>query len=310
MAGKRIRYILRAFDKPFGGVQQSRRHVKMLVEAGYDAAIVTDSLSDAHFYDIDVPTILEGDFKPAADDICVLPEGWHNHYVSFKDTPAQKICFCQNHYYVNRGFAEGQNFATFGIETVMCCSRVVANHLERVYGVADVTVVPCGIDIPSSVRTQKFLNITFMPRKSGVDGMVIRDIFRRKNPDLAGMRWVSVDGRSHADVMNILSHTAVFLSLSRREGFGLPPLEAMSHRTLVVGFHGDGGREYATPRNGYWIDEGDLVGCADALADAVRLLKAGRREVLDKLDQGQATAARYDRANMREKLLAFWSERV
>jgi hypothetical protein len=310
MGRKQIRYLLRAFPQPFGGCQQSRRHVQMLVKAGFDAAIVINDLSDAHFYNIDVPTILERDFRITGDQICVIPEGWHQHFVKMRDMKAEKICFCQNHHYVHRGFTENQNFSTFDISTVMCCSRVVANHVERYYGVKDVPVVPCGIDLPTAMMHRKYLNITFMPRKSGADGLVIRDIFQRKNPNMAALRWVSVDKRSHADVMNVLANTALFLSLSHREGFGLPPVEAMSHRTLVVGYHGDGGREYATSRNGYWIDDGNLVGCADALADAVRMLQAGSGEVANVLDEGEATAARYSIANMRDRLLAFWSERV
>ena len=310
MARKAIRYMLRAFPEPSGGCHQTRRHVKMLVDAGYDAAIVTNDLSDAHFYNMDIPTFLETEYKITSNDILVIPEGWHRHFKNLKQTPAQKICFCQNHYYVHRGFAPGQNFDTFDVKTVLCCSRIVANHIERYYGMKDVCVIPCGIDLPASAPDRKHLNITFMPRKSGADALVIQDIFRRKNPDLAHIRWVSVDKRSHAEAIKILSETAIFLSLSHREGFGLPPIEAMSLRTLVVGFHGDGGREYATHRNGYWLDEGDLVGCADVLARAVRMRQAGAREVIDMLDEAQATAARFSVAAMRDKLLAFWSERI
>ena len=311
MGRKQIRYLLRAFPQPFGGCHQSRRHVQMLVEAGHDAAIVINDLSDAHFYDINVPTILDRDFQVVTDQICVIPEGWNNHFKKLKDEPAEKICFCQNHFYVNRTFADGEDFSTFNVETVLCCSRIVANHIERYYGVKDVRVIPCGIELPKSTVEDKYLAITYMPRKSGLDAGIIRDIFRRKNPNMQAIRWISINGRSHVDAMNVMAQTALFLSLSHREGFGLPPVEAMSHRTLVVGYHGDGGLEYASPRNGYWIDEGDLVGCADALAYAVRMIHdGGRREITDKLDEGQATAARYDQSAMRDKLLQFWLERV
>ena len=310
MARKRIRYILRSFPKPFGGPLQIRHHVRALADAGYDAAIVTDSLDDQLFYDVEVPTILNRDYAISADDICVIPEGWRDHFLRFKDEPGRRICFCQNQFYLFKTFENDEGFASFGIDTVMCCSRQVANHVERHHGVKDVVVVPCGVVVPVEAPTEKTLSISFMPRKAALDAGFIRDLFRRRNPNMVRVPWVQIDGRGHADAMALLGRSSIFLSLSYREGFGLPPLEAMARRTLPVGFHGGGGLEYVTPRNGTWIAEGDLSGCADALADAVRLVHAGAREVVDKLDEGRATAARYGMDAMRERLFAFWSERV
>ena len=58
---KSIRYVLRAFQAPFGGPLQIRRHVKALAESGFDARMVTDSLSDDHFNDLPVPTLLRSE---------------------------------------------------------------------------------------------------------------------------------------------------------------------------------------------------------------------------------------------------------
>lgn len=310
MARMRIRYILRAFPKPFGGPLQIRHHVRALADAGYDAAIVIDSLDDQRFYNVEVPTILNRDYAISVDDICVIPEGWRDHFLRFKHEPARKICFCQNQFYLFRTFQNDEGFASFGVDTVMCCSRQVANHVERHHGVKDVVVVPCGVTVPVEAPTEKTLSISFMPRKAALDAGFIRDLFRRRNPNMVRVPWVQIDGRSHADAMTLLGRSSIFLSLSHREGFGLPPLEAMARRTLPVGFHGGGGLEYVTPRNGTWIAEGDLSGCADALADSVRLVHAGAREVIDKLNEGRATAERYGMDAMREQLFAFWSERV
>ena len=120
------------------------------------------------------------------------------------------------------------------------------------------------------------------------------------------MKWVPIDGLSHAEALAALGRCAIFLSMSHREGFGLPPVEAMSAGTLVVGFHGGGGLDYATPRNGLWRPEGDLAGCADALDEALSLIRAGRAEGRDMVEEGRRTAARYAPEVMREALVAFW----
>ncbi len=302
--------MLQSFAKPFGGPQQTRRHIKTLVENGFDAAMVIDNDKDAHFYNVDIPTILDKDYNASKDDICVIPEGWRRHFISLKDLPAERICFCQNHYYAHRAFSGDESFKTFGVSTVLCCSRQIANHIERYYDVADVCVVPCGVADPGETVHVKTLSIGFMPRKSHMDAGVIQSIFRRKQIGRPPVEWISIDGMSHDDAMRAMRRTTIFLSLSHREGFGLPPIEAMSVRTLVVGFHGGGGLEYATPRNGYWLDEGDLSGCAEALSTAVDLLRRRSGEAADLIDEGVLTAGRFSMDAMQEKLLAFWSERT
>jgi hypothetical protein len=197
---KSIRYILRAFQAPFGGPLQIRRHVKALAESGFDARMVTDSLSDNHFYDLPVPTLLRSNFNPTQSDICVIPEGWRKEFEELGQSGATLICLCQNHFYVHLGFKWKETFATFGINTVICGSRQVANHVERYYGVPDVQVIPCGIEMPPEVPRHKELAISFMPRKapwshssvlvSGAPGGVRPSAYRGDEPENAG-RWFS-----------------------------------------------------------------------------------------------------------------------
>ena len=310
MASKRIRYMLRAFDVPFGGVQQSRRHVRVLSDLGYDAAVVIDSDKDAHFYGDPVPRIFDRDFNATADDICVVPEGWRQHALELSRTPAQLICYCQNHFYLHRMFARGESFKSFRIDTVACCSRQTANFVERIYDATHVAVIPCAVDPSPPTNAARHLAIAYMPRKAAGDVQTIHAIFRRKYPEHAGVGWVAIDGMSHAEALGTLRRCAVFLSMSHREGFGLPPVEAMSAGTLVVGFHGGGGLDYATPRNGFWCSEGDLVGCADALDKALTLLRSGREEGRDVAVEGRRTAAGYGPQNLAEALVAFWNTRV
>ena len=310
MTGKRIRYILHAFDVPFGGVQQSRRHVRVLNELGYDAKVVIDSDKDAHFYGDPVPRIFDRDFNATIDDICVVPEGWRKHALELSHTPAHLICYCQNHFYLNRMFARGESFETFRIRTVACCSRQTANFVERIYDADHVAVIPCAVDPCPKMEMAPSLAIAYMPRKAAGDVQIIHDIFRRKYPVHAGVKWVAIDRLSNAESLSTLRRCAVFLSMSYREGFGLPPVEAMSAGALVVGFHGGGGLDYATPRNGLWCVEGDLMACADELDNALNLLRSGRGEGRDMIAEGRRTAACYEPQRMAEALVAFWKSQT
>ena len=310
MPNKRILYMLHAFDKPFGGVQQTRRHVRVLNEIGFNAAVVIDSDKDAHFYGDPVPRIFDRDLKISAGDICVVPEGWRQHAIELSRTSATMVCYCQNHYYLNRMFGPGESFRSFRIATVACCSRQTANFVERFYGAERVAVLPCAVDpYPAAVGPRKFA-VAYMPRKGRGDLGVIHDVFRRKYPVHADVPWVGIDGVSHEEARAMLARCAVFLSMSHREGFGLPPIEAMSGGGLVVGFHGGGGLDYATARNGLWREEGDLVGCADALAEALTLLRAGRSEAADMVTEGRRTASRYSPEALHAALSSFWKPMV
>ena len=91
--------------------------------------------------------------------------------------------------------------------------------------------------------------------------------------------------------------------MSRLEGFGLPPLEAMASGCLVVGFTGFGGLEYATKENGFWCGEDDLVTCACTLATAVRLVREQHPLVEQTVAAALQTAAAYSSLRQEQELL-------
>jgi hypothetical protein len=60
---------------------------------------------------------------------------------------------------------------------------------------------------------------------------------------------------------------------------------------MVAGFHGDGGREYMIPKNGWWADMGDYKGCTDGLCAAVEVLTTpGPGSILPRGEGGDGRA--------------------
>jgi hypothetical protein len=80
----------------------------------------------------------------------------------------------------------------------------------------------------------------------------------------------------------------------------------MAGGALVVGFHGGGGREYATPQNGDWFDEGEHLALAEALAARLDGLRAGE-DFTARRAAGYATAAEFSPARFEAELSAAWT---
>ena len=59
-----------------------------------------------------------------------------------------------------------------------------------------------------------------------------------------------------------MKESAIFMSFSRREGFGLPPQEAMACGCLVIGYHGQAGKEFLKEPYAYPIAEGEILSFA------------------------------------------------
>jgi glycosyltransferase involved in cell wall biosynthesis len=60
----------------------------------------------------------------------------------------------------------------------------------------------------------------------------------------AEWKLLPIHGRSEDEVAELLSETPIFLSFSYQEGLPLPPMEAAVSGNIVVGYTGEGGKEY------------------------------------------------------------------
>ncbi len=308
----RILYVNHDNPSPAGGVRVIYRHVSLLVKNGYPAFVV-------HFKPENRPTWFKSDASVifaadglglAPDDIIVIPEDHAQALNAFAAAPVTKFVFCQNHFYVFDGLGEGRNWADFGVSGVFCCSRVIQDFLTSVLGLPQAPVVPNSIDRslfrPGEQSADGRIRIAVMPRKMARQLTFIHRLFIRLCPDADRVVWLAIDGVKEAQVAETLGRSTIFLSLSRYEGFGLPPVEAMACGNVVVGFHGYGGLEYATPENGYWCPEGDLVECARTLSRVVSLALKDGDELAKVRQAGLETAAGYSIEAQERALISFW----
>lgn len=303
----RILYLSKNFGFPLGGVRAAYHHVRLLAANGLDAAIALVGDSKRPHFEDDVP-VVDGrrGLETEPQDIIVFPEPWHADMVRHRDRPIRRFVFVQNHFYMWYGLAGARSFGEIGIERVFCSSEVIAAYCGRVFPGPPPPVIHYGIDSALFRPRRKRAQIAFMPRKMEKEARFILETFRRLHPEFHDWRWVAIDRADESEVARILGESAIFLSLGRLEGLGLPPLEAMAAGCVVVGFLGDGGREFATRDNGLWCPAEDWDQCVGALARAARGIASRDPAIARIAAAGHETAKRYSFERTERELLAFW----
>ena len=105
----------------------------------------------------------------------------------------------------------------------------------------------------------KTRSIAYMPRKRPDEAKEVLAILGARGA-LEGWDLTPIINRSEAETAEILRRASVFLSFSHREGYGLPPAEALASGCVVAGFHGFGGRDISP--HALWVPDGDVLGFA------------------------------------------------
>lgn len=255
-----------------GGIKQIFLLADTLRAQGFDAVVFEEQGRRPAWFPSSAPVVSQGVFAPRADEVLVLPEDQPQILKIFKDWPQRKVIYSQNHFYGSLSLPNGESFADYGAAHAICCSRTTLEHMIWRHPNVKPFYVPCGIDrsLFSPAATKK-KNILYMPRKRPVEAAFIKDVFRYTYPECADWKWVEVHDKTEAEAARLMGEAKIFLALSRMESLGLTPLEAMACGCVVAGFTGLGGREFATPANGFWAEEDDFKGCAAQLRRAVDL---------------------------------------
>lgn len=208
---------------------------------------------------------------PGPRDLVVLPEFWLRAQATrFPDTPqvalVQVISTALGSMFLPIARAEvGGRMLKGAIATSQACLAATETFSDL-----PVALVPLFLDGGSlSFHGEKARQIAYMPRKRPEESAVLVE-FLRSDPALAGYEFVAIDRLKASEVHQILARSRIFLSFSEREGFGLPPAEAMAMGCITIGYTGVGGAEFFTPEVGVPVPDDDIAGFYRAVVDTVR----------------------------------------
>jgi len=291
-----------------GGIKYIFLMAELLREFGHEAEIIEEYERRPEWFPSTAPVVGQNALRPDPDQIYVLPEDQTHMLAPLKDWPQRKVIYCQNHFYSTYRLLDLQNYADYGVTHILCSSRTIYDYARMRHPQLTAHVVPYAID-PNLFRpAPKQKRIAFMPRKRSVEAAFIRDTFRFLYPQYRDWQWQELSNLGETDVAQAMNESYVFLSLSRLEGFGLTPLEAMAAGCVVAGFTGIGGREYATEANGFWANEDDFPACIEQLRAAIELSQqiGPAREVHSAACR--KTLASYTPEHFREAVKQAWEQ--
>lgn len=309
-----VYYLAPDHDRPSGGVRVIYRHVDTLNALGVPAAVVhTAAGFRCTWFDHDTRVLPSAEVPLRGCDVLVVPE-WYGPGLGSLPAGPRIVIFNQRAYDTFThipldGTAPGAPYAGVpGLAGLLAVSTDNADYLRYAFPAGPVHVTrnvidpavfgPAGGAVPGRAR-----RIAYMPRRRPAELTEVLHLLRARGV-LDGWELVPIDGRSERETADLMRGSAIFLSSSEREGFGLPPAEAMAAGCYVVGFTGLAGREFFDPVYCTPVPEGDVLAFARAVeaaceADPQALAAAGRAASATVLD-------RYSDAGLRTDLLAFY----
>lgn len=277
---------------PSGGIKVIYNYVEHLVALGHDARVWHGTPGFAYpewGSTAPVDTGLELPF--AAGDVLVMPETGGGKWAGLNPgVPTVMLCQGMDFVFADADFTRDVPGDYPGWPQATCAlgvSDAIVTFLEHACPPGfPVHAVPVEIE-PWFVPREKERRLALMPRRRREDLIGAVQLLRRSGR-LDGWEIVLIDGMTQAQVAEELGRAAIFLFGAEREGFGLPGAEAMAAGCFVVGFTGDGAKEYLTPDVASVVLDSDVVGMAEATLAAMDAFDHDRGSLRAKVDLGRS----------------------
>ena len=271
-------------DRPSGGVKMLYRHADVLARNGFKAAVLHQQRGfRCTWFANTTPVTYLPDVRLTVNDFLVIPEVFGPRTFSLSDIPAighacRKVIFNQNCYYTFLGhtfdsimspaFALPYARPDEYIATIVV-SEDSAAYMRFAFPGSRVFRIVNSINTRLfTFSDQKKPQICFMPRKHPEDAIQVLGLLRLRGK-LDDFSVVPIDNASEADVARIMRESLIFLSFGYPEGFSLPPAEAMASGCIVIGYHGEAGREYFLDDLCCPIRVNDTVGFVTAIESVI-----------------------------------------
>lgn len=308
---KRIIYFCFGNEKPIGGVKVIIQHAQIINNLENSEIIAEiffpeylDFTPDWFNFDCNIKRDAIFD---CSTDFIIIPEMWALLYGKLlKEAGIRYGIFVQNGYLIFHELNKNNYNELNDLCDIYLSSKVIVSIsddidqcLITIFPKIESKLVRVSLSVNTQLffpRKQKINQIAYMPRKLRYHSRWLVNALTMH----LGSEWtiLPIEGRSEAEVAQILGVSKIFLSFSDQEGFALPPLEAALSGNKVIGYTGEAAKEYFKGELFVEIDNGNLLRFLDAVVAETKLFSGDSRSFLDQdevKNQIHSLKARYSR---------------
>lgn len=244
-----VYYLAPHLAEPAGGVKVMYRHVDLLNEMGIPAAILHEPTGFRAAWFANTTRIESAEsIRLRSNDILVIPECYGPGLSLLPDV--RTYIFNQGAYHtfdlIDLGTPGAPYSAVPQLQGILTVSQDSQELLEFSFPGVGLWRTRPVIDEKVFHRAPEpgRKALAFLPERRREERHQLMHMLQAR-----GVDWdlVPIAGVTETGVADLMRGSAVFLSFSEREGFGLPPAEAMASGCYVIGYPGGGGREFFDP---------------------------------------------------------------
>jgi hypothetical protein len=196
------------------------------------------------------------------DDILIFPDYYGNRLINIYPL-CKKVLYVQGWSFIFSNWnTEVSQRNDSHMNHIIVNSDYSYEYIKKIWAKIPISKVRHSINFPFIYQDEKKKMISYSSRRLPEHSkQIVKALrLRQKIND-----WEIIDINKNnnnikpEDFANSLKQSAIFLSFSNNEGFGLPPAEAMKCGCIVIGYTGYGGREYFLEEFSYPIEERNIL---------------------------------------------------
>jgi glycosyltransferase involved in cell wall biosynthesis len=249
--------------KPTGGIRVIYNYVARLCEMGVDAYVYHPTGNHEYQYADEKVPIFKGSVISSSDHL-VIPDVFVSQIVDANIDSRQKYSLLIQNPYILRSVKRYSDLNKL-LDAINRASRILCISDDAIEMIT--TISPhCEskvMRVTWSLKPDKFVNeqkkerlITYMPRKNVTHANLLLECLNANLP--SNWKVQAIVGVSQKELCKILSQSSIFLQFGSFEGLPAPPVEAAISGNYVVGYHGNGGKEYWSTPNFINVNVGEI----------------------------------------------------